>query len=223
MARAINLLAAVASAAAAVMIVGGGLAPRALAQTASTPAKAGDSLVPRPVVGVLDIQHIMSKAKAARQIARQREQYLNVYQAEAAEQEKILRDADQKLASERAALSLEEFDARRQAFQARIAEYQKQTQTRRRNLEKAFNSATGRIQEAIIRATDTVAGQHGMNLVLYRSQVFLFDQQMDITKEILDDVDRTLPSLTMADPDSLGNAAGEGAGDGTVDLGKGAH
>lgn len=195
----------------------------AMAQDSSTPND-GIILAPKPVVGVIDIQHIMAKAKAARQVAKQREEYLNAYQAEAAEQEKLLRDSDQKLAADRATLSQAEFDSRRRAFQARISDYQRQVQTRRRNLEKAFSAATNTIQDVIVRATDDVAGQHGMNIVLYRSQVFLFDHQMDITGQILTQVDKILPTVTMADPDSLGNQGGAEADQplGITDQNKGA-
>lgn len=188
---------------AGLMMVGSG-AP-AVAQSAAEPA-------PRPVVGVIDLQHIMAESLAAQKVIGQREAYLDAYQTKAAVTEKGLREADQELGRLRSTLSPEAFGVRQKDFQDRVAEFQTEVQTRRRNLERAYNTAMNEVQSAVIFAADALASQRGMNLLLYRSQVFLFDPSMDLTAAVLERVNKDLPNVTMADPDTLPPAdAGEAA------------
>lgn len=166
-------------------------------------AAQGAPAMPKPVIGVIDLQRILGQAEAAREIIAQRDRYLNAYQSEAAEEEKALREADQELVRKRAVVAPEAFATEREEFQKRVAAFQREVQTRRRNLERAFGEAMNKVQAAVIRITDRVAAERGLNLILYRTQVFLFDPTMDITDAVLERVNKELPSVTMADPDSL--------------------
>lgn len=182
-----------------------GLSPVAAQQTApqAPPPGAPGAAAMQPVVGVIDVQQVMAKSTAAQQAVAQRDKYLDTYQARAAEVEKGLRETDQELGRLRATLPPDQFNARYQAFQTRVSEFQREVQTRRRNLERAFGAAMNEVQAAVIRAADMVAAQRGMNLLLYRTQVFLFNPSMDITDPVLARVNQDLPSVKMADPDTL--------------------
>ncbi|SIT02010.1 OmpH family outer membrane protein [Insolitispirillum peregrinum] len=183
----------------AVLLLAGGM-PAQAAGPAAAPAA---SVAVKPVIGVIDLQQILAKADAARKVASQRESYLNAYQARVAEQEKGLRDIDQKLGQERATLDQATFNKRREEFQSKVAAFQKEVEIRRRNLERAYTQAMNEIQGAVIRHTKDLATARGMNIVVYRSQVFLFDPEMDITDEVLAAVNASLPSVSMPNPDSL--------------------
>lgn len=170
---------------------------------ASTVAQGGTGPAPQPSIGVIDMQHVLTESAAARRVVAQRDGFLNKYKARTAEVEKELRETDQELGRLRSTLPPEAFNTRYQEFQTRVSEFQAEVQTRRRNLERAFGEAMNEIQSAVIRAADTVASKRGMNLLLYRNQVFLFDPSMDLTDEVLALVNEKLPNVTMADPDTL--------------------
>lgn len=184
-------------------LAGMAMAVAALAAAPAVAQTAAAGVAPPPVVGVIDVQQVMTKASAAQQIIAQRDKYLDTYQARAAEVEKGLRETDQELGRARSTLTPEQFTSRHQAFQARVTEFQREVQARRRNLERAFGTAMNEVQSAAIRAADAVASQRGMNLLLYRTQVFLFDPSMDITEAVLARVNQELPNVKMADPDTL--------------------
>ncbi len=181
------------------VVIGGGAA----AQQAQGQSDQGAPVALKPVIAVLDVSSVMAKAKAARDLAAQRERYVEVYQKDVAETEKELRTIDQDLVRQRATLAPEVLANRRQAFQDRVNAFQKQVQERRRNLERAFGAAMNTIQGTLIRVTKEVAEERGMNIVLYRSQTFLFDTDMDITDRVLAEVDKRLPSVSMQNPESL--------------------
>lgn len=179
------------------------LALALLPTIAPSTAAAQEETAPAPVVGVMDLQGILAKSSAARMVAAQREKYSNTYQEQAAVREKELREEDQELARQRAVMSPEAANKRREEFQQKIASYQKEVQQRRKNLEQAFAQAMNEIQSTVIRLTDKVANEKGMNLIVYRSQVFLFDPGMEITDEILTALNKELPAVTMTDPEKM--------------------
>jgi len=192
------------------------LAAQAPAASAQAAGGEGAAVVPKPVIGVLDVSLVMSKSQAAQGLSAQRERFVESYQKEVAETEKELRQIDQDLARQRATLAPEVFAERRQAFQERVNVFQQQGQARRRNLEKAYGAAMNTIQATVIRATKEIAEARGMNLVLYRSQTFLFDSAVDITDRVLAEVDQRLPAVTMQDPETLVDTGADGASGDTV-------
>lgn len=192
----------------ALAVAGGLLVSPAQAQAqAQAPAQAPASTpLLAASIGIMDLQYVMSEATAAQQVLRQREQYLETYQAHAAAVEKELRAVDQELADLRGTRDErpgEDLTQRQKDFQARVAAFQREVQTRRRNLERAFGDAMSDIQSVVIRVADEVAGERGMNIVLHRSQVFLFDPALDLTDDVLARVNVELPTASMADPDAL--------------------
>lgn len=168
----------------------------------------GAPMAVKPVIGVLDLNQVMARGQAAQGLMSQRETYVERYQTEVAETEKELRDVDQDLMRQRATLEPDAFAERRRAFQERVNTFQTQVQSRRAKLEKAFSSAMNTIQSAVIRVTKDVAEKRGMNVILYRSQTFLFDPDLDITDAVLAAVDRQLPAVQMKDPETLPDSAG---------------
>jgi Skp family chaperone for outer membrane proteins len=175
----------------------------ALVPVGASAEQAATGVSIKPVVGVIDLQAILAQSTAARKIASQREGYLNSYQAVVAEKEKELRAIDEKLAADRPNLDAKTFAERRGDFQEKVAAFQKQVEGQRRTLERAYNQAMNEVQATVIRLTQEIANTRGMNIIVYRSQVFLFDPTMDITDPVLAAVNKALPSVTMPDPDSL--------------------
>lgn len=177
------------------------------AQTGGQGTAVAAEEVPQPVIGVIDLQRILRDATAARAVRAEREKYVTAYQGDAAQVEQELRAADQELARLRAGATTEEFAHKRREFQERVATSQREVQTRRRNLERAFGAAMTEVQQATIQVADHIAAEVGVNVILYRSQVFLFDNGMDLTDEILDELNRRLPQVAFPDPESLPEAA----------------
>jgi Skp family chaperone for outer membrane proteins len=173
----------------------------------ATAAEGEASAIPRPTVGVIDLQRILREADAAQNVRDKREEYVTEYQADAAHVEQELRAADQELARLRNSAAPDAFAAKRSAFQKRVAESQRDVQLRRRKLERAFGKAMSSVQQATIRIADEIAAEKGVNIILYRSQVFLFDNAMDLTEEILGRLDARMPTVEFPDPDTMDDAA----------------
>ena len=97
-------------------------------------------------------------------------------------------------------LTPEALTERARAFDLSVAEFQRKDQARRRALEKSFNLAMGKVQQAMYEATRKVATEHGANIILPRGQVLLFDDKMNMTKEIVALMDKALPTVDFPPP-----------------------
>ena len=184
------------------LLLGVGLPWAAAAQSASATLVPPNGTEP-VVVGVIDMQRLLTETTGAQVLTSQRGAYLSRYQAQAAALEKSLAVEDQALAAQQGKLSREDFNARQENFRKKLGDYQVQGQTRRLNLERAFRLAMNSLNNAILKAASSVAGERKMTYVLHRTQVFLFDQRMDITDAVLARVNKEFPNATMPDPDSL--------------------
>ncbi len=150
-----------------------------------------------PIVAVVDIQRLLRDSKAAKDIRAQLEKRRSAYQEEISEQEKELRAADDELARQRAILSTDAFQQKRTELQQRIAEVQRNVETRRQQLDKAFGEAMREIQVALVQIVEEMATQGGIDIVFAKSQVVLVRNQLDITDETLNRLDARLPSVKL--------------------------
>lgn len=163
------------------------------------PAMAQDAKVPL-VVAVLDVQQVMQESTAARGIQAEVERQRESFQAELAQQENALRAADQKLASERADLSQEEFVQRRQELDQQAAELRRNVQGRKEQLEQLFNNGVGQVRQALIEIVAEIAQARGITMVLSKSQVVLAANDFDITAEVMQRLNAKLPKASVAAP-----------------------
>ncbi len=152
----------------------GGIAADALAQQ-----------IPQTRVAILDYQRILRDSAAAVDIRAQIERQRKIYQEEITKQEQELRAADQELGRQRAILSSEAFTQKRREFEERVAEVQRGVQTRKRELDQAYDYGIKQVQGALVEIIAELAEEHGFNLVLSRQQVVFADTSLNVSDEVL--------------------------------------
>ncbi|MEO5374063.1 MAG: OmpH family outer membrane protein [Alphaproteobacteria bacterium] len=158
-------------------------------------------------VGVIDMQRILRESISGKSVVKQREQFLNAYQAEAAKQEKELRDADQELARQRTLLSGDAFTEKQNALRKRFSEFQHSVEVRRRGVEKVTTEALEEVDSKLIEVTQALAKDRGLTLILHQTQLFMFDSKFDITEPAMERLNKILPKITLKDPLKAGAAA----------------
>lgn len=176
-------------------------AAAALACLSSTPppvaaaAAAAAEQFPPAVGAVIDYQRVLREAKAAKSIREQIETRRKLYQDQIAKEEQKLNDADKELAKQRAVLSAEAFNGKRQEFQKKVGTVQRMVQERRRTLDQVSSSALNQVRNAMIQIVSDLSEERGFNLVLPSSAVLLFSPQIDLTEEVIKRLDGKLPSV----------------------------
>jgi Skp family chaperone for outer membrane proteins len=163
-----------------------------------TPALAQGQL-PAAVAVVVDYTRIMRDSKAATAIRDQIDTRRKVYQDQIAKEEKRLFDTDKALAKQRSVLSAEAFAEKRKAFEQDVAKVQRMAQERRRQLDQVAAVALGQVRNSLVEVVGELQGQRGFNLVLPSSAVLLFSPQIDLTDDVLGQLDKKLPTVKVPD------------------------
>ena len=161
---------------------------------ASMPLQAQEKLPPAIAV-VVDYQRIFREAKAARAIRDQVETRRKLYQEQIAKEEQRLHESDKELARQRTLLSPEAFADKRREFEKRVAEVQRLVQERRRQLDQVHAAALNNVRAVLIQIIGEMSEARGFNLVLPTSGVLLFSPKIDLTEDVLTQLDRKLPNV----------------------------
>jgi Skp family chaperone for outer membrane proteins len=175
----------------------------ALAQAAGsggTGASGAAATIATPVIAVVDVDQILQESVAAKGVRAQADKYQQTFQSEMSKKEATLRANQQDIDQQRKTLSQEAFAEKARAFDASVAEFQREGLARRKAFDKSFNTAMGQIQQTMLEATQQVASSHGATMVLPRSQVVMFDEKLNITKEIIVAIDKKLPHVDFPTP-----------------------
>lgn len=169
----------------------------ALAQTAPVKSAA----VPAIIV-IVDAARVQRESAAGKGLAAERERYQQTYNTEFETARKQLQLAEQDLAKQRSALAAEVFQEKVRALNVRIAEFQRQYQGAVRALDKSTATASNELQKAVVGVTSEVASEVGASLVLHKQQVFLHDERMDITPQVIERLNKRLGSIPFPTPDA---------------------
>lgn len=156
--------------------------------------------IPTPTIAVIDVQVILRDSNAAKGIRTQRDKYWQTYQNEFSKEENALREAEQELGRQRTLLTPEAFMEKRRGFEVQVGEFQRRVQSKRRALDEAYNEAMTVLQQGLIKVTDEIAQERKANMVLFKSQVFLHDQAMEITGSAIERLNAKLPAVQFPTP-----------------------
>ena len=151
--------------------------------------------LPATVAAVIDYQRILRDAAAARSIREQIEVRRKVYQEEISQQEQRLHEADKAFAKQRSVLTPEAFAEKRRDFEQEVAEVQQLVQERRRELDRVSAVALNEVKDALIEIVTGMAEERGFNLVLPSSEVLFFARRIDLTEEVMAELDARLPEV----------------------------
>lgn len=162
----------------------------------SVPAALAQQLPPA-VAAVIDYQRILQDARAARSMREQIEARREAYQAEIDREEARLRDAEQDFTKQRSVLTPEAQAERRRQFEQEVVEVQRMVQERRRALDRASALALNEVKEALIAIVTGIAEEKGFNIVLSSSEVLFFARTIDLTEDVLADLDARLPDVQL--------------------------
>jgi len=160
---------------------------------APPPARAQE--LPTAVAAVIDYQRILKEAKAARSIREQIDARRKAYQEEISKEEQRLREADQAFAKQSSIMSPEARAEKRREFEKEVVEVQRLVQERRSELDRASSMALNEVKKVLIEIVTGMAEERGFNIVLPSSEVLFFSRQIDLTEQVLAELDARLPHV----------------------------
>ncbi len=176
----------------ALLMSGSALAQTAPAKSAAAPA----------IIVIVDAARVQRESVAGKGLVAERERYQQTYNTEFENARKQLQAAEQDLTKQRATLASDVFQEKVRTLNARIAEFQRQYQGAVRALDKSTATASNDLQKAVVGVTSEVASEVGAGLVLHKQQVFLHDERMDITPQVIERLNKRLSSIPFPVPDA---------------------
>lgn len=117
------------------------------------------------------------------------------FQAQVSKQEQQLRQVEQELNRQRAILAPEAFAQKRRAFSEEARKAQNDVQQQRRDLDRAFNNTKNEILKNLVIVAQAVAEAKKLNMLVEKRFVFLSAKTMDVTADVIAQLDKRLPKL----------------------------
>ncbi len=146
-------------------------------------------------IGVLDVNRIITEAKASKDINKQMEAFRTGYQATVMKQEKTLRASEKQLTASQKSLSPKDFEKKKKEFEAQVVELQKAIMTQNNELQKSAQFAMEKIRTHVVEISKDIAGKRGFAFILPSNVPIYYEQQFDITDLIIKQLDQKLPKM----------------------------
>ena len=98
---------------------------------------------------------------------------------------------------EKPKLKEDELKAKAADFQKDVAASQKKIQDKKVKLDKAIATAIGTLRSEIVKDVAEIGEKQNLDLVLARTDVVIVSKTLDITAEVLERINKDLPSVTV--------------------------
>jgi Skp family chaperone for outer membrane proteins len=158
---------------------------------------------PTPILGIVDTDMLLQDSLAAKGVRLERDKYAATYQNQVKDMEGKLRAEDQELSQQRGVLAPDVFQQRAQGFQQKLQDFQAQVKDKQERLDYSFQQSMQKIGETIMVVASEVSKEKGINAVMARNQLMIFDPGMDITKPVLEKLNQRMGSVAFQDPETL--------------------
>ena len=166
----------------------------AVALFAGGAARADDAVFP---IIVVDIQRLLQESLAAQSVQKQLVAQREKYQKEIVSEENRLRGLEQELRESRGTLSQPESSKKEQSLRQQFLEVERNVQSRRHALDDAFTDSMNVVRSNLLEVVNEVAKERKSSAAIIKQQVLWNDKSLDVTDEVLERLNKKLPSMTV--------------------------
>ena len=150
---------------------------------------------PSSIVGVIDLNYILSEAKAAKAAAIKIEEIAIQIEKEIQESDQNLIDEQNKLIESQAVMAPEAFDSKRLEYEKKVQNYNVERQNKLISIDQLIANSRNTVLEALKPILEDISNDNGITILLEKNSVLLNDENMDITEEALKRLNKDLPEL----------------------------
>ena len=163
--------------------------------------------LPAAVIAVIDTQEIRRESLAGKDFSRQVEVIQAEFQTEYNKLSEELKKEEAELQNKRALMTPDAFEAARKQFAAKYQDAQQNLQEKQRNINLAISKANNELSRALLPIFQRITQARGANLLVERSQIVLPAPKLDITSDVIVELDKVLPSIDVKVVDAGATAA----------------
>ena len=136
-------------------------------------------------VGIIDLSEVLRQSQATMNVRDLLDEKRAEFQEQFAAREVELLSREKSLKSKRDIMSKEAYEAEVRLFQDEVAKVQREIQQKRKSLDNAFQQAQDKLRNLAIEIVSDIAKEQKLDLVVNRSNVLVFRNQLDLTKIVL--------------------------------------
>ena len=151
----------------------------------ATPPPALSEQFSAPRMALIDLEGVLRASNGTLRVRELLDEQRLLFQAEFAEREAGLQQAERRLQTARGSISEEEFSERLSAFEDEVALIQREIQYRREALDLAFQDAQARLRQIAIEIVADIAREQKLDLVLKENSTMVFRPGLNISEEVL--------------------------------------
>ena len=151
----------------------------------ATPPPALSEQFSAPRMALIDLAGVLRASNGTLRVRELLDEQRLLFQAEFAEREAGLQQAERRLQTARDSISEEEFSDRLSAFEDEVALIQREIQYRREALDLAFQDAQARLRQIAIEIVADIAREQKLDLVLKEDSTMVFRPGLNISEEVL--------------------------------------
>lgn len=150
---------------------------------------------PNTSIGILDLNKVLTESKAALDAAKQIEKIqIEIEKASKDKDESIIKERE-KLIEQQSIMAPEAFEVKVTEFEKKVQDYQLDRQEEVRNLEKMVQTARSKILDEIKPIITDYSNELGITVMLEKNSVILSSDEMDMTNEVIDRLNKQLPKI----------------------------
>lgn len=150
---------------------------------------------PAAVFGIISVPDVMRQSSAAQQVEKILGARRDKLNGDAQKEQASWRETQQQIQAAAKGQSQDQVQGKVHALQGRVQTAQKDFRNRNRVIQEAAQVAIGQIERELVQVIKQVSASHGMNFVLHREQVALNVPEFDITPQVVNQLNSTLPSV----------------------------
>ena len=157
----------------------------------------GSSLAEYPAtsVGVIDLNYILSEAKAAKDAANQIEEIAIKIEEEVKASDQDMLDEQNKLIESQSIMATNVFEEKRLDYEKKVQNYNLSRQEKLISIDMLVSESRNDVLNALKPILEDIANDKGITILLEKNSVLLNADSMDITDEALKKLDKDLPKI----------------------------
>ena len=153
---------------------------------------------PETVVGVIDLNYILSESKAAKDAAKQIEEIAIKIEEEIKETDQNLINEQNEIIESQQIMAPAVFEEKMKEYEKKIQNYNTSRQEKLMSIDLLVSDSRNSVLNALKPILEKISNEQGITILLEKNSVILNAENMDITEEAMKYLNKELPSIKVS-------------------------
>ena len=146
-------------------------------------------------IATLDVFKLLKDSKAAVSITEQLNTVAKKYDEESQKKQKTIQTQEEELLRQKSTLTPEAFSDRKNTFEKKVIEFNKENQSKRKSIQDARKEAIGKIEDEVEVILKKIIEEEKITAVIKKTAIVLSEDSLDITQKVIDQLNNKLSTV----------------------------